>query len=92
MELVNPIKHLKILSDVKLGFAEFKINPTYFKTTRLVRYYTDTKTFAVYDEQTDIWEKNLSEIDLHKFTVLPDAIYAKGFTCTGNIVIDESRD
>jgi hypothetical protein len=92
MESVISIEHLKILSNVKIGFAEFTIIPTYFKTTRLVRYYTETKTFAVYDEQTDIWEENLSEMDLHKFTVLPDAIYSKALICTGNIVIDESRD
>lgn len=92
METVISIEHLKQLSADKEGFTEFIIDPQFFKTIRLVRYYSDTKTFDVYDEQTDIWEENLSEMDLYKFTILPDVIHSKLLTCTGNVIIDESRD
>lgn len=82
--LVESMTDLKKRSSIN-GYAEFFIvlGGGICHSSKRIRYYTETKVFDIHNEIDDTWQENITEEDLHKYTMIPEAIEKNAFFYTG---------
>lgn len=84
MENVTSINHLKMLCNIN-GFAEFYIilGNGLAKSSKRIRYYSNSKTFDIHNEIDDHWQEEVKEDKLSTQTNIVQAIHKKSLIYTG---------
>lgn len=74
-KLVTSMEHLKKLCD-RNGRAEFYILLAggLCRSGKAIHYDTQAKKFEIYNEIDETWQRGLTEKDLYKKTMIPEAI------------------
>ena len=75
MEKVTSLNHLKILSNIN-GFAEFEIILAggLCRSSKRICYYADAKTFDIFNEIDETWQRKISIKGLEKKTMIIEAM------------------
>lgn len=84
MEIVESIKHFKKLSSIN-GFAEFHIILAggLCRSSKRICYNIVSSTYDVYNEIDDSWQDDLTEKELYRKTLIPEAIENGALIYTG---------
>lgn len=75
MEIVTSFNHLKTLCNIN-GFAEFHIIIAngLAKSSKRIRYFSNSKTFDIHNEIDDYWQEDITEEDFYIETKIIEAI------------------
>ena len=84
MEKVTSLNHLKTLSNIN-GFAEFEIILAggLCCSSKQICYYSDSKTFDIFNEVDETWQRKISDKGLAKKTMIIEAIETNSLIYTG---------
>ena len=84
MEKVTSLKHLKMLSNIN-GFAEFTVILAggLCQSSKRICYYSESKSFDIFNEVDETWQRKISDKGLAKKTIVIKAIEANSLIYTG---------
>ncbi len=84
MEKVTSLNHFKSLCNIN-GFAEFDIILAggLCRSSKRICYYSDSKSFVIYNEIDDTWQRKISEKSLATKTMILEAIENSSLIYTG---------
>ncbi len=82
--LVNSMAHLKQLCTIN-GYAEFYIllGAGLCRSSKRIWYNSIDNCFDIYNEIDDTWQEKISEMELNKFTMIPEAMDKHALFYTG---------